>query len=364
MLGERLNLARKKAGFSLRALAGAMEGEVSAQAIGKYERNEMTPSSGVLIRLSKTLGVSLEFLMSDQVKELEGVEFRKSSGTTVRDRSRVEAAVIDRLERYLSVEDILELDSAEWKAPTFGQKTLEQIEDAEALADELREVWNLGLDPIPNMTELLEEHGIKVLMFDLPEKVFGLTCMVQRSDDDPSVPVIVVNKNSTLERRRLTLGHELGHRVIDDASPVDHEKAATTFAGAFLVPREHLIQEIGRHRNAIGYNELIQLKRMYRVSAAAFLMRLRQIGVIDQSAIAYAFQTYARGWRKEEPVELEDKAERGQHEVPRRFERLCYWALAERFVSPGKAAELLGLPLSKIEQAMKGPAVANADHRQ
>ena len=364
MLGERLKLARKKMGFSLRTLADAIGGEVSAQAIGKYERGEMTPSSGVLVRLSKALDVSLEFLMSEQVKELEGVEFRKNSGTTVRDRSQVEAAVIDRLERYLSVEEILELDSANWHAPAFGRKILEKVEDAEVLADELRDAWDLGLDPILNMTELLEEHGIKVLMFDLPKKVFGLTCMVQRSDDEPLVPVIVVNKNSTLERRRLTLGHELGHRVIDGVSPVDHEKAATVFAGSFLVPKEHLIREIGKQRNAIGYNELIQLKRMYRVSAAAFLMRLRQIGVIDQSALAYAFQTYARGWRKEEPVELEDKEERGEHEVPRRFERLCYWALAERFVSPGKAAELLELPLAVIEQEMKGPSVVNADHRQ
>ena len=103
---------------------------------------------------------------------------------------------------------------------------------------------------------------------------------------------------------------------------------------------------------------------MYRISAAALLVRLRQVGVIDESTLSYAFQTFARGWRSAEPEPLESREEEGRHEVPRRFERLCYWALAERLISPGKASELLQQPLAKIEQAMKGPAEADADHRQ
>ncbi|MCG8012463.1 MAG: helix-turn-helix domain-containing protein, partial [Candidatus Thiodiazotropha weberae] len=61
MFGDRLKLARKKAGYSLRGLAEALEKEVSAQAIGKYERGEMMPSSGVLLRLTKLLDVSIEY---------------------------------------------------------------------------------------------------------------------------------------------------------------------------------------------------------------------------------------------------------------------------------------------------------------
>ena len=51
-------------------------------------------------------------------------------------------------------------------------------------------------------------------------------------------------------------------------------------------------------------------------------------------------------------------------EPPRRFERLCYWALAEKLISPGKACELLQRPLQQIENAMKGPAGEHAYHRQ
>ncbi|MGF1623955.1 MAG: helix-turn-helix domain-containing protein [Alphaproteobacteria bacterium] len=364
MFGDRLRLARKKAGYSLRGLAEALGGAVTAQAIGKYERGEMMPSSGVLLQLTRVLRVSMEYLLSEQVEELESVEFRKLSGTAAADRARVEAEVIDHLQRYLTIEEILELDSSDWRVPKFGNRFLGQEEEAENLAQDMRGDWKLGTDPIPNMTALLEDRGIKVLVIPLPRGVFGLTCLVRRPRHKKKVPVIVVNRETTLERRRFTLCHELGHRLIAEESPVHHEKASNVFAGALQVPHEHLIREIGQSRRAIGYQELIQLKRMYRVSAAMLLVRLRQVGVIDQSTLAYAFQTFARGWRTSEPEPLESAGEEGRHEIPRRFERLCYWALAEKLISPGKASELLQQPLAAIEQGMKGPAKSDADHRE
>ena len=46
MIGDRIRLARHKAGFSLRRLSAEMRNKVTAQAIGKYERGEDIPSSG------------------------------------------------------------------------------------------------------------------------------------------------------------------------------------------------------------------------------------------------------------------------------------------------------------------------------
>lgn len=363
MFGERLKLARKKSGFSLRALSEALDNRVSAQAIGKYERGEMVPSSGILLALAKKLDVSLDFLMGVQVQQLDGVEFRKKSGTSAKDRARVEATVIERVERYLTIEEILGLESAEWRWSS-EKELLSSIEEAEELANQTRKRWHLGEDPIPNMTEVLEEHGIKVCMTSLPGGVSGMTCLVKRSGGLAPVPVIVVNKMHTLERRRLTLAHELAHNIIDECSSIDHEKASNHFAGAFLMPAAHLKKEMGKHRKGLGYRELIELKRMYRVSAAAFLFRLRRLDIINESTLTYAFQTFARGWRKLEPEELENANQRGSREPPRRFERLCYWALAEKLISPSKASELLQHPLMSIENAMKGPTSEHAHHRQ
>jgi Zn-dependent peptidase ImmA (M78 family)/DNA-binding XRE family transcriptional regulator len=364
MLGERLKLARKKAGYSLRALSDAMDNKVSAQAIGKYERDEMMPASDVLTSMADILDVNLEYLMSNQVKELRGVEFRKHSGTSVKDRSRVEATVIERVERYLSVEEILDLESAEWQQPDIAPVVLEHLDEAAGMADRLRDEWELGTDPIPNMTELLEEKGIKVLVIELPEKVSGLTCLVDRGEGKEAVPVIVVNKFFPLERRRFTLAHELGHRLIDERSPIDHEKASDVFAGAFLVNAEHLKEEIGEHRHNVSFPELVALKRMYRVSAAAMLMRLKQVGILSDSAVAYAFQTFARGWRKEEPRPLETGDKKGEFEKPKRFDRLCYWALSERLISPSKASEFLQIPYYEMERLLQGNVENNENNHQ
>lgn len=362
MIADRVRLARRKSGLSLRALSAAIDGRVTAQAIGKYERGESIPSSGVLIALSRAMGVSVSYLMDTQGVEIQGVEFRTKTNTTARDRARVETAVLEWIERYLQIESVLELDSAHWQCPINPPRELGQVRDAEQLAADAREKWHLGIDPIPNMTELLEEKGLKVLTVMLPDRVSGFTCLVRRSSGQAHLPVVVANGQFTLERRRFTLAHELAHRLIetDTLSDRDGEEAANLFAGAFLMPREHLLREVGRRRNALGYKELIELKHVYRVSGAALLVRLRQLNVISKSTLTYAYQTIARGWRTKEPEEIEPIDQRGQRERPARFERLCYRALAEGLISLAKGTELLRMPLPEVETGLKGPRLANA----
>jgi len=366
MIGDRIKLARRKAGYSLRDLSEAMKDGVTAQAIGKYERDESVPSSGVLLSLADALGVSMDYLLDTRGITLAGVEFRTKSTTTARDKAHVETEVLEWIERYLQIETILDLDSAEWQCPLSKLRKLRSPNDAEKLAQDVREQWQLGLDPIPNMTELLEEKGLKVLTVELPARISGFTCLVKRTDEDADLPVIVVNNEFSLERRRLTLGHELAHRLIepDCLSDKDEEKAANVFAGAFLMPHDHLLREVGKRRNALGYKELIDLKRLYRVSGAALLVRLRQLDVISQSTLTYAFQTIGRGWRTQEPEELEPSNLRGRRERALRFERLCYRALAEGLISLNKASELLRLPLPEVEAGLKGPHRADEDHRK
>lgn len=363
MIGTRIKLARKKAGYSLRGLAEVLDGKVSAQAIGKYERGEMAPSSDVVLALSKALGVTIAYLINDQVIELTSVDFRTKASTTAKDRARVETEVIEWVERYLQVESILELDGTHWKKPFDQLEVLSSIEEAEDIANRVRDRWKLGCDPISNMTELLEEKGLKVLIIDLPERVSGFTCLVERRGGLAPLPVIVVNKKYSLERRRLTLAHELCHRLIDpqNLSQKDEEYVANRFAGAFLIPRSHLEKEVGKHRNSLGYRELISLKRIYRVSGAALLVRLRDIGIISDSVLTYMFQSVARTWRTNEPEELEPNDKRGEYEQPRRFERLCYRALSEDLISLSKAAELLRCSIEKVEAGLKGPKSVDAN---
>src|SRR5581483_10312483 len=137
------------------------------------ERGEDIPSSGVLTALAKALGVSLSYLLDTQVVELTGVEFRTKANTTVRERAQVETEVLEWIERYLQIELILDLDSRKWQCPVRCPRQMHDVDEAEGLAKDVRDKWKLGFDPIPNMTELLEEKGLKVLTVRLPQRVSG-----------------------------------------------------------------------------------------------------------------------------------------------------------------------------------------------
>lgn len=365
MFGERLKLARKRAGLSLRDLADRLDQKVSAQAIGKYENGKMFPSSSVLLDLSRQLGVSVDFLTSAQVADLCGVEFRKTGGSNRSEIARVEAAVIDQVERYLAIEAVLDLPSHEHELADREPIVAQSLDDAEHLAAQLRAEWNLGTDPIPSVTGLLESRGMKVLALDMPSRFSGLTCDVQRSGDQPSVPVIVVSTGFTVERRRFTLCHELAHRLISGvAEGLDHEKVMHRFSSAFLMPADRMREEFGERREGLAYEEIRRVKRAYGVSAAALIIRLRDLRVIGDGYVTYLFQTQARTWKSAEPDPLLEDGETGKGEAPQHFERLVLRALAERLISLPRAATLLQKPASDVEFAIKGPAVADAGHRQ
>ncbi len=360
MFGDRLRLARKRAGLSLRELAERIGNVVSAQAISKYESGKMFPSSSVLVALGRALDVSLDFLMSNQVVALEGVEFRQHAGISAADRARAQSVVIDEIERHLALDAVLGLDSDKNELPA-ERVTVHSFDEVEQVANKLRRQWKLGNGPIPSMTAVLEDKGIKVIAVDVPKKLSGLTGDVRRPEGKPSVPIIVVSTQFTIERRRFTLAHELGHRIIGGSTgDLKLEKAMHRFAAAFLIPKEHMKSEVAGARDGLPpYNEILRLKHLYGVAAAAILMRLKDIGVLSDSSVSYAFQTYARTWRTTEPSPLEPSSEYGKLERPTRFERSVYWALANQLISLPRAAEFLRRPVSQVELAMRGPAIGD-----
>ena len=79
MIGQRLRLARAASGLSLRDLESKLGNRVTPQALSKYERDEMMPSSQVLMSLARALDVSEEYLLGGQDLALDGVEFRKKA---------------------------------------------------------------------------------------------------------------------------------------------------------------------------------------------------------------------------------------------------------------------------------------------
>ena len=319
----------------------------------------MLPSSSVLVALGNALDVSLDFLMSSQVVGLVGLEFRRRSRVSAKELAMVEAACIDRLERYLTIERILDLPFIATLQGELVHDRLERWEELEEHAEKLRVFWKLGLDPIPSMCDLLEEKGIKVLEEDLSHHINGLACRAQvQNNRHLVVKAVLVSKGISVERKRFTLAHELAHQVIrsTDNPDISVEKAMDWFAGAFLVPRDGLREAAGSSRRRVTNSEVMKLKWKFGVSASCILTRLGQVGILPASTVQNAFRSYAKSWRKTEPEPMQDLQGFGLLEKASRFERLVLHALGEELISTFRAAELLEKPLEFAEQQISSPA--------
>lgn len=306
------------------------------------------PSSTVAIALADALDVSSSYLLSPSSVSLESVEFRKEASAKAKERAVVEADVLDHVDRYLQIEQILGLDDSSREEQDWTPYDVRTVEDAESAALSLRATWDLGNRPISDITELLEERGIKVFKLRLPSSVDGLTCDVRRTDGY-DLSVIVYSDEKSIERQRFTIAHELGHMVMGVLPELSEELVCNRFAAAFLVPADELKREVGRHRLNFGFGELVEIKQKYGISAAALVTRMQELGIIRQKTSDDIFRGIGSTWKSKEPCPL------SRSESPRRFRRLCLRALAEDEISQSRAAELLRLPVSEIEHIMAGP---------
>jgi len=155
--------------------------------------------------------------------------------------------------------------------------------------------------------------------------------------------VKALSRNAPGDRQRFNLAHELGHLVLRIVGELIEERAVNRFAGAFLVPSEAAIQELGARRKALSYSELYLLKHRYGMSMQAWVYRAKDLGIISQSAARAHFADFRRmGWHRKEPGEQLDPEE------PKRFERLVHRALAEDLISRSRAEELLMKPIGEL----------------
>ncbi len=344
-IGQRIRLARRAAALSLRGLAE--KAGLSAQAISKYERDLDVPSSGSLLRLAAALGVKVEFfLRPPSAVTVVPAYHRKRSRLTRSQEDSIAGRIQEWLERYLEIETLASLGcGARCRFPEDLRYHVSSPEDTEAAAENLRMGWGLGVSPIENLMEVLEDHGVKVGLVDgYPD--FD-ACTFWAGHD----PVIVVKDGVPGDRQRFNLAHELGHLVLEvdekasGAPPPSAEAAAHRFAGAFLVPAGVVKLELGEQRRNLGLLELHLLKHKYGLSMQAWVRRAQDTGVLSEAAAVRLFKTFrSRGWHKAEP------GDQLPPEKPSRMRRLALRAVAEGIISDARASELLGIPLSDFRK--------------
>jgi Zn-dependent peptidase ImmA (M78 family) len=142
----------------------------------------------------------------------------------------------ERVEKNSLMEDALRARSGVAYSALAGQRA----------ALMLRDIFELGNEPIADLSTFVEALGIPVVLEDLPESVNGIT--VHEPKKDRSDAVVFVNTSDWWGKQRFTLAHELGHAIFADADMLmvntdriiygtePREQRANAFARHFLAP--------------------------------------------------------------------------------------------------------------------------------
>lgn len=166
----------------------------------------------------------------------------------------------------------------------------------------LRARWHVPPGPVRSVSELLQRSGIFVVPgnFDTPQvDAIGIWPLQMP-------PLIFVNNEVTQDRLRMTLMHEVGHFVLHagwglDLGP-EIEDEANQFSAEFLLPAKEIVP----HLRNLSLEKLVQLKRHWRVSMAALLVRAKDLECITPRRYQALWTEMGKlGFRRREPVEFD-----------------------------------------------------------
>lgn len=295
----RIRLARHRVGMTKAALAKDLG--VTVRTITNYE-SDGAPAV-VSDQVAAALRCEVDFLKRPEVDALEAdrVFFRARRRATAGQRHAAVSAGQIGIELY-------EWIASRFRLPAQDLPDLNETDPSTA-ALTLRAMWGLGSRPLPNLVQLAESRGIRVL--SLPsdaEAVDAFSVWTQQ------IPYAFVTGSKSPERSRFDLAHEIGHLVLHSQQGVSDEgveRDADQFASTFLMPDESL-RTVLRHNPSI--DEVLRARNYYKASAMAVNYAVLRAGrCTEWSYRQNCIHLSQRGFRTSEPGGM------GAHERSRVF---------------------------------------------
>jgi Zn-dependent peptidase ImmA (M78 family)/DNA-binding XRE family transcriptional regulator len=328
--------------------------DVSPATISKWRAGTQAPERDALERLARLVNVTPEWFTRAPGAKLSLPLFRSNASAHVAARAMLEA----RLEWVQDVAAALMeyVDYPDVNLPSRDYTDPEEItnEDIEKAASECRDLWRLGRSAIQDLALAVEGAGVIVVREETGiAQIEGLSAWSEALER----PLILLSadKNNGY-RSRFDLAHEVGHlilhrhiqRTTDNARHKMMEAQAHRFAGAFLLPAETFASEV---HVPPTLDDLLLLKRRWGVSAAAIIMRLKALELLDEDGALMLFKRRSARWgAKSEPGD-EDR----RPEQPRLLRRTIDLLVEEKVMpleaiprhiglAAGDVAALAGLP--------------------
>ena len=334
--GLELKLLRQFNQLSLEELGQHLE--CTRQYVHKVETGQTTPSPQFIQQAAAYFNVPEGlFTHLKPVLQEEQIHFRSLRSTKVATKQIVIARgeYIKRLTEYLD---------SKLRLPKYDIQASERSVAIEAIAEQCRADWGLGLGPISNMMRLCETHGIIVTTFpSISKEVDALSLATKR-------PIFVRNEaKESICRQRFDLAHELGHLVLHDGTVTGDritESEANQFASALLIPqtmmRTHFPTWFKRGR--YNWAKLSEFKLTWKVSKAAILYRAKSLGLLTQEQ--YTSGVIALRKNSESITEKED------HLIPKEQPELlqaCFAMLAKKKIFAEDIAQALNVNVGFLE---------------
>ncbi|MCW8177546.1 XRE family transcriptional regulator [Verminephrobacter aporrectodeae] len=322
--------------------------EVSPTTISKWRAGTQAPERDALERLAEVARVTPEWFTRVPAPKMSLPLFRSNAFAHVAARAMLEA----RLEWAQDVAAALMeyVDYPDVNVPTRTYTDPEEItsEDIEKAACECRDMWRLGRSAIQDLALAVEGAGIILVREETGiAQIEGLSAWSVVLDR----PLVLLSADKDNGyRSRFDLAHEIGHLVLhryikDPTERTRHkvlEQQAHRFAGAFLLPAKTFATEV---RVPPTLDDLLLLKRRWGVSAAAIIMRLRALELLDGNGALMLFKRRSARWgAKSEPGDGDRKPEQ-----PRLLRRTIDLLVEEKVMPLEAIPRHIGLAAMDIE---------------
>jgi Zn-dependent peptidase ImmA (M78 family)/transcriptional regulator with XRE-family HTH domain len=268
--------------------------------------------------------------------------------------------------------------------PSAPRSKFDAIRQGTAIAEQERRRLGIGDAPLTDVTELLEKHGVRTAVVDLPEDISGLTVF-----DVEAGPFVVANRRDHLLRRNFSFAHEYAHVLLDcdsagrisrDSERMDLiEVRANSFAANLLMPEagvREVLEALGKSlqgrvlaetpidgdravgieargtaaASKIHMHDVVLLAHHYGVSRQVVLYRLRNLKLISEPELQdlLSEEQTGHGRRLEQLLDLpEPHHTKERNRFRHRFLSLALEAYRRAAISRGKLEELFATLLEK-----------------
>jgi Zn-dependent peptidase ImmA (M78 family)/DNA-binding XRE family transcriptional regulator len=304
--GAQLKAARQYRGWTADELAQRME--VSKQSISHYETGSVTPEPDKVLLMANVLHFPYSyFMVAPRVTMQSRATYFRAQMTTSKKYRIEQIRKMDHLSAiYTMIEEYVEF-------PAYGLPDFSDCDDEpEQIAQRLRAELGIDSKPIKDIIPFLEGKGIIVTMFQTDtDKIDAFSHRVDLAMGSVYIIALSANKESAT-RKHFDIAHELGHIVMhgwsDDVEAFsreefrEREREANEFAAAFLLPKAAFSADVGDVPNKLDH--YIELKRKWKVSISAMIMRAYHLGLVSYNQYQYMMKTMAmNGWRTHEPLD-------------------------------------------------------------